>query len=145
MKMILLVLSMLFLWSCTEVYHPSDPVVYRSETIRVTVSTVKDKGKHYDVDGRIHNQTDQSILVLFGGINCFKGSLEGVPHYPLWIGEQHIDIPASSAKPLKFSCKLGRKVSDGKYRLAIRKVFENPSGDGKTPGKALAENISFEL
>lgn len=145
MKQVLLALSTLVLWSCAEVYYPSDPVVYRSEVIRISIQKVKDKGHRYEVDGRIHNETSQSILVLFGGINCFKGSTEGEPHYNLWIGERYIDMPPGSAKPLKFSCKFAREVSNGKYRLVIKKVFGNPSNDGRTPGKALDENISFEF
>ena len=145
MKFIRLILVALMIWSCAEVYYPPDPVVYKSKILRVFVSRVKDKGDKFHVISRLDNETDKPILVLFGGLACFKGKTEGLAKYSFGIGEQYINIPPGSSKPVKFWCELNQPVPTGHYRVVIKKVFSNPSGDGRTPGKAIAENLSFEI
>ena len=145
MKFIRLIFLALMIWSCAEVYYPPDPVVYKSKVLRVFVSRVKDKGDKFHVISRIDNESNKPILVFFGGLTCFKGKKEGLPKYSFGIGEQYINIPSGSSKTVKFWCELNQPVQQGRYRVVIKKVFDNPSGDGRTPGKAIAENLSFEI
>ena len=103
---------------------------------------IKDKGDKFDVSFSIRNDSpDAFALVFLSDISGGRGDAEGTVRHSAWAGERTIDMRPGQLKTFTLTCGYQREVHAGDYRIEIHKVFENPTHDGRTPGKVVAENV----
>lgn len=116
-----------------------------NEIFVVDVKWIKDKGKKYDLRIKLANNSNNGLIVMLNDLSCFKGEIMGtISHTFFGTGERTIDLKARETKEFNAVCKIGVKV-DGSYKLVVRRVFENPSDDGKTKGKILLKEIVWQF
>jgi hypothetical protein len=106
---------------------------------------IKDKGAKYDIKFAISNLSDKNIIILLSEMSCYRGHMMGILKHTFFnTGERTIDFKAGQMKEFKMVCDYGSKMK-GDYKISIRKVYENPNGDGATKGKVITENIDWTL
>jgi hypothetical protein len=111
----------------------------------VDVLWIKEKGKKYDFRIKLANNSGTGLIVMLNDLNCFKGETMGeISHAFFGAGERTIDLKAREVKEFNAICKL-REKEKGSYKLIVRRVFENPSEDGKTKGKVLLKDIIWQV
>jgi len=102
---------------------------------------IKEKGDKYDMRLIVKNGTDKSILFYLNELHCFKGSVEGTLKHTFFnTGHRTFKFHPGAQEAYNMVCKVGDNVQ-GDYRVVLGRVLENPTGDGKTPGKQIAEKI----
>lgn len=102
---------------------------------------MKDKNDKYDVNMRLTNDSAHTILLFVGDMKCARGpAKDGTidPHSD----NRVIDLRPKESRSIIMTCRLGSKEK-GDFSISF-KVFENPSGDSKTPGKVLADNLTWK-
>ncbi len=110
----------------------------------VDVKWVKEKGKKFDLRIVLDNKSDTGLIIMLHDLRCYKGNMKGkIAHTFFNTGERTIDLKAGEVKQFNAVCKLGVK-KEGVYKLLVRRVYENPSEDGKTKGKVLLKNLVWE-
>jgi len=115
--------------------------VVKAKTIEVSANWIKDKGKKFDVDLNIKNNTDHGIIIMLAEISCAKGKLSGgLKHTFFNTGEKTIDFTAHERKTFRLVCNLGSET-EGNYKITIGEVYNNKSGDGKSKDKVIEKNI----
>jgi hypothetical protein len=106
-------------------------------------SWIKDKGKKFDLQLNLLNETKKSIIINLSDMSCFRGSLQGeLKHTFFNTGERTIDLGVGLKKSFNMVCNYGEKAS-GNYKIVISQVFENPGSDGKTRGAVIANNLEW--
>lgn len=104
---------------------------------------LKVKGKKYDFRMDFINGTQKSVIFYLTDMHCFKGTNEGTLKHTFFnTGHRTFKLKPGQKDAANMVCNLDAE-SAGNYRVVIAKVLDNPSGDGKTPGEQLAENIEI--
>lgn len=110
--------------------------------VKVWAAWVKDKGGKFDMNLNLKSEDEKkTILIYLSDISCGRGDLRGeVRHTFFNTGERNIQFAPGQHKSFNAVCLLPGKTK-GEYSVRIGKVFDNPSGDGKTAGKVIGENL----
>ena len=147
-NLVLAILVTTALISCSgkKVVDASAATTTKSNVISSQASEVKDKGKKFDVEFGIVNETEKNIIILLADILCYKGNTQGVVQHAFFgAGERTIDMSPKQKKNFHIVCKLGGKVEGGDYKLVVSRVYDNPSNDRRTTGKEIAKGIEWKL
>ena len=119
--------------------------VTKAGVISVSADWVKDKGKKYDINLSLTNESKQSIIVMLNDLHCKRGNATGIIHHTFFnTGERTIDLTPGQVKSFNMVCDV-KEPTRGDYQVSIGRVFENPANDGKTKGKVLATDVVWEL
>ena len=112
--------------------------------IVASANWLKDKGSKYDIQFSITNNFERDVIINLHDISCSKGSVPGtIKHTFFNTGERRIDLKNGESKNFNFVCRLSSKT-DGPYKVTIRRVYDNPTGDGIKTEKVLVENIVWQ-
>ena len=125
-------------------YTPgSDNRIFKKDVVSMQVPWIKDKGNKYDIHVLVHNESpDKGIIIFLGDMGCQRGEVSGILKHTFFnTGEKTIDFRPGQTKDFTLVCKAEAK--NGDFKLKISKVYSNPSMDGKTVGKVLAENLNW--
>lgn len=118
-------------------------------------TAAKSKGKVFELDFHMMNESKGTVLVMVGDINCGRGPGTGtISHVTTqgWMifktskqnASEVIPFGIGQERILKFRC--GDLASDtGEYKVLIHRVFENHNNDQITPGKVLATELTWKL
>jgi len=119
--------------------------VTKNDIVSFNVTTLKDKGKTYDIMMSVQNVSDKDIIIMLNDMQCFKGNLQGELKHTFYnTGERTIDFRKGQLKNFKMVCRLGDKTK-GDYRILVSRIFDNPGADGETKGKVIGSNIEVKL
>lgn len=123
----------------------SDNKVTKAGVITLSADWLKDKGKKYDIAFRMKNEHKTGIIVRLDDMRCYRGETEGVLKHTFFnVGERTIDMRPGQLKKFTMVCHVGDK-SVGTYRIVVGHVYENASGDGRSLGKALAQDVTWQV
>ena len=115
-----------------------------AQGLALQVNWLKDKGKKYDVELGITNNTGKDIVFQLGDMSCFRGTQQGMLKHTFFnTGERTIDFRSGQAKIFRLVCTLGN-VAEGEYMIKIHNIRENPNGDGSSTGKLLIKSIAWK-
>jgi hypothetical protein len=147
MSRLLLTLVFVGLSSCggsTLEIAPEQKVMKKEGVISMNVEWVKDKQKKYDVRMAIHNEAKSPIIVKLGDMQCFRGEHQGILHHTFFnTGERTIDFRIGESKVFQMVCDTHEKAS-GPFKIIFGRIFDNPSNDGATTGKIIAEGVEWK-
>jgi hypothetical protein len=112
--------------------------------VAIKATSIQDKRKKFDIQMSVSNRTGKNIIFLLSDMTCTKGGVIGrILHTFFNAGERTIDMRVGQTKSFHFVCDFEDSV-EGDYKIVIRRVVENPSGDGKTQGKLITENVTWQ-
>ena len=140
------ILAILFLSACGHGKIAPDPqnVATKKGVISAWADWIKPKGKRYDMHFHVKNESNAAIVVRSGDMNCFRGATQGEMKYTFFnTGERLIDLGIGQDKGANLVCTFPMAAT-GDFRVVIRRVFDNPSNDGKTTVNVVAENIEWK-
>jgi hypothetical protein len=122
----------------------SDSNKVTTKGIAMWATWVKDKGKKYDMQLNIANENEKAAIILLYDMTCYRGETPGrFKHTFFGMGERTINFGSGQTKNFTMVCDdLGKATGD--IKIKVRKVYENPNGDGITQGKVLAENLEWK-
>lgn len=146
MKHLIVALSLLSFMACggKKIVMTEGNTAKADGVMAMTVAWVKDKGKKYDIRLSLTNEREEPVIVFLSDIGCFKGNLKGEAKHTFFnTGERTIDFNPGESKTFNLVCRLSAENS-GATRINIARVYDNPSGDGKTTGKVIARNIDWK-
>lgn len=126
-------------------FHPdSENQMKAANIFSARVPWIKDKGDKYDVRLVLHNENpEKGIIVFLSDMSCKRGNIAGsLKHTFFNTGERTIDFKPNETKEMTLVCKT-EGSANGDFKLAVAKVYENPSLDGKTVGKVVAKDLSW--
>lgn len=108
------------------------------------INWVKDKGKKFDFEMVIKNESDKGIIIFLYEISCDRGNRHGeVKHTFFNTGERTIDFRPHEQKKFGLVCRYDEETK-GEYKVTIGSIYDNPSGDGKITGKKIANNLVWK-
>ncbi len=115
-----------------------------SGVLGLTVAWLKHKGNKFDVNFSMRDESEsKSIIVYLHDIHCYRGeTMAEMKHKWFGAGEKVIDLKIGQSKSFTLGCNHGADAK-GPVRIVIEKVYDNPTHDGKVPGKVIANNISW--
>ncbi|MBI3555797.1 MAG: hypothetical protein HY074_06010 [Deltaproteobacteria bacterium] len=123
----------------------SENRVVKGGIVSLSASTIKDRKNKFDVNFAIGNESGKSIIIVLDDLQCFKGADKGsLNHGMNGIASKMIDFHAGETKTFRFVCTMAGNKS-GDPRVVVRKVYDNPNGDGMKLGDVLAENAEWTL
>ena len=123
----------------------NDNKVTVKDVLSVWSEWIKDKGKKFDINIHLQNESDQGIIIQLSEIRCHRGGAQGeLKHTFFNTGEKVMDFKPHEQKSFNLVCKIGQETK-GEYKLTVGTVYANPSGDGKTLGKPIAKNIEWKV
>ncbi len=142
-----LLASLLLLAGCA-INHtslvPEDNKVTSGGVLAVWSDWIVEKGDKFDVQLHFQNLSKKAIVFFAHDISGAKGDSPGRIGFPVFgIGERTVDLGPGEIKSMVLSCKHGPGTGD--FKIAVNKVFENPTGDGKTPGQEIASGVEWVL
>ena len=141
----LFIFTFVFHASAAEKFNP-DPAnkMEAKGIVSVTVPWIKDKGKKYDINLIVHDDSDEKGIIFFlSDMGCKRGASAGsLKHTFFNTGERTIDFKPGQTKTFNMVCDTQSKAT-GPFTLTIAKVYDNPSLDGKTVGKVIAKGLSW--
>ncbi len=110
----------------------------------IWVAWVKDKGDKYDVNMNIHNDsTEKGMIIFLSDMTCKRGSMPGKLRHTFFnTGERTIDFRPRETKSFNLVCDT-HNDQKGDFTIHFAKIYDNPSLDGKTTGKVIAENLEW--
>lgn len=113
--------------------------------IAVWGTELKVKSKKFDVLLHISNETKGSIIIHHSSMLCARGPKNGIlKHSFFGAGEKTIDFATGQTKKFRMTCDIDDK-STGDFTITIPKVYENPTGDGRTTGKVVGSDIIWTV
>ncbi len=116
----------------------------KAGVLSIWVNSIKDKGKKYDLSLSVKNERDASSIIYLSQIECFRGPQQGVLKHTFFnTGERTIDFKPGELKTFKMVCNLGASGS-GDYRVKVGSIYDNPTNDGKTPGKVIDKGMEWK-
>jgi hypothetical protein len=105
----------------------------------------KDGGKKYDLELHLTNLSEKPILTTLGELQCFRGRARGAfKHHFFNAGERMINFAPFERKDFKMVCDIGSKEV-GDFKVVVKFVYANPSGDGYSKGEVIAKDIEWTL
>ena len=123
----------------------TDEFKVTKDNVSMWATWVKDKGKKYDLNLNIANNTDKDVIIMLEEMSCFRGSNRGALKHTFFnTGERVIDFRAGQMKGFNLVCDLQANV-EGDFKIKVAKVYENLGGDGKTRGKAIASDLEWKI
>ena len=119
--------------------------VKAGDAISVWASSVKDKDKKYDLSFNLRNlSTTDGLLVMFPDMSCKRGEVKGNLRYPTFGSKGNtLALKPEETKNFTVVCDLPTEVK-GEYSIILGKVYANPSNDGYTQGKVLADTVVWK-
>lgn len=145
MKLLLLLALSLGLTACRgQIKLNEDTATYtKNEVIQLKTKWVKDKGGKFDIEIFVRNIAGKPIVFKLNEMSCARGDEAGELKHTLFnSGERHIDFNIGETKMFRMVCRTGGKPK-GEFKVTINKVYDNPSGDGLTPGAQIAGPIEW--
>lgn len=109
--------------------------------ITVTADWLKDKDNKFDVSMHFTNETDKTILLFVGDMKCARGP-DKDGNIDNHTDRRTIDLRGHESRSVVVTCRLPSETK-GDFSVAM-KVYENPSSDSNTPGKILAEALTWK-
>jgi hypothetical protein len=114
------------------------------EGVSVWANWIKEKGKKFDVEIGITNGSNKDIIIMLGDMDCSRGTSSGALKHTFFnTGERTIDFRVGQTKSFRMVCDYRTNVQ-GPFKIVVRRVFENPGGDGRAKGTVLTENIEWK-
>jgi hypothetical protein len=101
---------------------------------------VKDKDDKYDVSMKIKNDSSATVLFFAGDMKCSRGSETG--NVDIHQDRRTIDLRPNESRTVVMTCRLSSK-NKGYFKITM-KPMSNPTNDSNTPGKALAEQMTWK-
>lgn len=142
---IILVFLCSTLAQASEKYSP-DPAnqMIAKDIVSIGVPWIKDKGKKFDVNVRIHNESpEKGIIIFLSDMGCKRGAVRGeLKHTFFNTGEKTIDFKPNETKSFTLVCRTSSE-GRGDFNLTVSKVYSNPSMDGKTVGTVIAKDLTW--
>ena len=129
-----------------DMFHPDSANQLKAPGIfAVTIPWIKDKGDKYDVKMVLHNEnTEKGLIVFLTDLSCKRGNVTGMLKHTFFnTGEKVIDFKPNETKDFTLVCKT-EGTQTGEFKLSLSKIYENPSLDGKTVGKVVAKDLTWE-
>jgi len=126
---------------------PKDAVTV-SDIVKVSGVNLVDKKRKFSVKTNIKNLSDKYLLIRLHDIECYKGNIRGtIQHAFFGAGERYIDFQPYQSKSFNFLCHFsGAKIPLGKnYKFVFTRIFDNPTKEGRLPGKTLAKNVTWNI
>jgi hypothetical protein len=103
-----------------------------------------DRGEKFDVHLSLKNRSKKPILVFSRDLSGGRGEAGSRARFPAFgIGERTIDLQPGEEKSVIVGFRSGSGTGD--FTVTVTKVFANPSGDGKTPGDVIEEDVEWTL
>ena len=99
---------------------------------------LKDKKRKFDVLTEVRNESTKPILFFVEDLKCSRGGTEGI----LQSTDAMIFLHAGESRGTRYTCELPARTM-GEFKLNVSKVYDNPSGDGRTPGKTIANDVTW--
>lgn len=123
----------------------SEDTKITKDGVSVWATWVKDKGKKYDVQFNISNSSKNDIIILLDDMNCYRGATRGMLKHTFFnTGERTIDFRAGQMKAFNLVCDY-KVMAEGDFKITIARAYDNPGGDGRTRGKAVANDIEWKV
>ncbi|HMN67136.1 MAG TPA: hypothetical protein PKC28_01225 [Bdellovibrionales bacterium] len=145
MVQIFIALAFALTAQAAEKFAP-DPenVMTKKDVVTFSVPWIKDKGAKWDFQLNVHNENpEKGMIVFLSDISCKRGKVVGVVKHTFFnTGERTMDFKPNERKEFKLVCRT-EGAERGDFVLSVRKVYDNPSMDGKTVGKSVAENLTW--
>ena len=105
--------------------NPEANKVVSKKILALWGTDLKDKGKKFDVNFFIKNESDYPITFSVWEMSCAKGDVEGtVQHHFFNAGKKQLDMPAKTIKNYRFACLLGDKVEEGDHKIMVNNVYD---------------------
>lgn len=109
--------------------------------VTITAAWIKDKKSKYDVNFKLVNESDKTLLFFVGDTKCARGAdVNGKVDFHT--DRRSIDLRAGESREIVLTCRFENKVT-GDFIVTF-KLFDNPSDDSNTPGKLLAETLVWK-
>jgi hypothetical protein len=115
--------------------------VSQKGVVTIAADWLKDKDDKYDVNMRLTNDSDKTILLFVGDMKCGRGSDSG-GNVDIHSDRRTIDLRTKESRDVVMTCRLMSKTK-GDFNISF-KVFDNPTSDSNTPGKVLAEGLTWK-
>jgi hypothetical protein len=126
-----------------KIVNPGNVATGKDKVLSAYAGWVKDKGKKYDLDFHLRNDSDKPIIVFLADLTCMRGDVQGVLKHTFFnTGERTINIRPGAEKSSNMVCNLGTKTK-GDFKITVKNVFSNPSGDGVNAGQVIAKDITW--
>jgi hypothetical protein len=122
----------------------ADNRLEKKDIITVSVNWIKDKGKKFDLNLTVQNDNPQTGMILFlSDLGCQRGEIRGTLKHTFFnTGERTIDFKPKETKSFNLVCSMEAKAK-GHFKIVVNRVYDNPSLDGKTVGKVIAEGLTW--
>jgi len=119
--------------------------VTRDGVATIGAGWLKDKGDKFDVNLTLRNENpEKGMIVLLSDMTCKRGNVVGnLKHTFFNTGERTIDFRPGELKSFNLVCDLNSRQR-GDFSVHVRRVWDNPNGDGKTTGKVISENLEWK-
>ena len=132
-----------------EIQLPPTNKVTRKGVLSVSADWIKEKGDKFDIRLNLENEADFPVIVMLHELRCMRGKKEASLKHAtisaaLNIGEKTIDLEAHEVKSFTLVCP-HRGEPIGEYKVIVKSVYSNRSGDGKTKGDLLAKDIDWAV
>jgi len=146
MKFLITIATLSLLTACGHSRVMTDPATTAGKDglAKLYVSWVKDKGDKWDMEVQLKNTSDKHIIILLNDISCARGETQGMLRHTFFnTGERTIQFSPGQFKSFIAVCTLPGDVT-GDFSVTVAKVWDNPSSDGKTPGKEIGGAITWK-
>jgi len=109
--------------------------------VTITAAWIEDEKSKYDVNFKIINESDKTLLFFVGDTKCARGAdVNGKVDFHTDL--RSIDLRAGESREIVLTCRFENKGT-GDFIVTF-KLFDNPSDDSNTPGKLLAEKLVWK-
>jgi len=139
--------SSVFLTSLTAIAIGWDKMegvgkVSQKGVIEVTADWVKDKDNKFDVNLKLQNEAKNTLLIFAGDMKCSRGT-EKDGTVDIHSDNRTIALRPGESRFVVATCRLQSKDVRGDFTVSF-KVFDNPTNDSNTPGKALTGMLTWK-
>ena len=166
MKLILLVTILLSGCATTIKLNHQQPAI-ASEVLEVSAREVNYKPKYVRTRSTyFKNLKDNSIFFRTSDMECYRGAVKGrieidpesaggfglisktiirSANRPHRLKEGIIDLPAQTVRSLLMVCKFDAPIKSGDFRLVVKNITDNPTGEDLAEGKILVKKLVWRL
>ncbi len=148
MKQIFLLISLFILVSCSNNELIQREFLYSNTPfLQIGINQLKDNGDSYVGGMSLKNVSDSDLLIFVHDFSCLKKDTYGMFRFLDDPERSRYTLLIKAKEEVSFpiSCELSAHESKGSFIVRVSKVYENPSGDGRTLGKNILKNLEWSF
>ena len=145
---ILLYLLLIFFHSCSSNELINNEYFYSNTPfLHIGVNHLKDHGDSFEGGMSLRNVSDVDLIMFVHDFSCLKKETYGLFRFMDDPERSRYTLLVRAKEEVSFpiSCELSAHETKNPFLIRVSKVYENPSGDGRTLGKNIVKNVEWSF